>query len=191
MKPVIIILIVLLIVISAYIFYSSTLVVEEEGLSNYQPRPEDINAAIQLTSMNGPTNFGGFPNQIGQQGIPMSQMQMYSSNPLIQQRAASWKTPYVENRMELPNGDDTLSDDDIKKQLSVSADALSNAFDANGKLKDEALIPLRAGFDSYIMSLKTNLTKDNLTAFLTNIIDVATTLKQKLNSGTGTTSGTK
>ena len=203
MRPVIIIAIVLLISISIYLLYSSTQVIEEEGLANYRPSSEDITTAMQLTSMdNGPMNFGGFPNQIGQQGIPMSQMRMYSgNNPLIQQRASSWSMPVTEDRMGAPNRNRnarSFSNDDYRNQLSVSADALSNAFDANGNLKDEALIPLQTEFNSFITSLKTNLTKDKLDEFLTQIIEVATTLKQRLNSGynrdsisnAGTTTGT-
>jgi hypothetical protein len=183
MKPVIIIAIVLLITISAYIFYSSTLVIEEEGWSNYQPRAEDINAAIQLTSMNGPTNFGGFPNQIGQQGIPMSQMQMYSSNPLIQQKMMAWSMPATASSSQAnqPNFNKALATGDVNSQIAVTADVINNAFDANGKLKTEVIMPLQTGANSFVASLKSNFTKQNLDSYLTQIISLATAVKQKLN----------
>jgi len=81
MKPVLIIAILLLIILSSYVFFISQSVEESEGFG--QPSEADIKAAIELTAMNGPGNFGGFPNQIGQSGNAMS------SNPLIQYKTNS------------------------------------------------------------------------------------------------------
>lgn len=76
MKPVITIAILLLIILSAYVLFIGKTIEESEGFG--QLNEADLKAAIELTSMNGPGNFGGFPNQIGQSGNAMS------SNPLIQ-----------------------------------------------------------------------------------------------------------
>lgn len=81
MKPVLIIAILLLIILSAYVLFIGKTIEESEGFG--QLNEADLKAAIELTSMNGPGNFGGFPNQIGQSGNAMS------SNPLIQYKMNS------------------------------------------------------------------------------------------------------
>jgi len=84
MKPVIIIAIILLIILSAYVFFIGKTIEESEGFG--QPSEADLKAAIELTAMNDPGNFGWFPNQIGQSGNMASQM---SSNPLMQYKMNS------------------------------------------------------------------------------------------------------
>lgn len=81
MKPVLIIAILLLVILSAYVLFIGKTIEESEGFG--QLNEADLKAAIELTSMNGPGNFGGFPNQIGQSGNAMS------SNPLIQYKMNS------------------------------------------------------------------------------------------------------
>jgi hypothetical protein len=195
MKPVITIAILLLIILSAYVLFISKTVEESEGFG--QPSEADIRAAIELTSMNGPSNFGGFPNQIGQSGSGISQMSAYSSNPLIQYQMnnpySGWSQPSSAISQPIKTPESTQMSQQandiasaLKTNITSNANNINNAFDSNGKLKDEYILPLQTGVNSVITGLKTNLTKDNLNIFLTHTIEVATTLKQQLSSGSTT-----
>jgi hypothetical protein len=69
----------------------------------------------------------------------------------------------------------------IKQMIQANSSAISSAFDpSTGRLKEEAILPIKNGINMMLTNMQTNLTSSNMNQLLDQIIDLATTLKNQL-----------
>ena len=69
----------------------------------------------------------------------------------------------------------------VKQMIQANSSVISSAFDpSTGRLKDDALLPIKNGINMMLTNMQTNLTSSNMSQLLDQVIDLATTLKKQL-----------
>lgn len=69
----------------------------------------------------------------------------------------------------------------IKQMIQANSSVISSAFDpSTGRLKDDAILPIKNGINMMLTNMQTNLTSSNMNQLLDQVIDLATTLKKQL-----------
>jgi len=180
MGAVLLIAIFILVLFACFIyFYKKTVVVEEdrEGLDNFsQPTASQINEAIALTVMDRAPGSNNFLNQVGQPGA--------STNPLAQYitQSSTVSSSFLPTQPSQLGSQSTQMINNLINQVSNNSNNINGLFDSSGKIKDELVLPIQNGLNTFIVNMKSNLTKDNLNAWLTNVISLATAVQKQLNS---------